>query len=232
VPSKPEWRRWRPQSSRCGRRCPRTRAPRRVPRRAPSGRRPGGQPGHAGHTRGVGPVAAADVVGPVKPERCRRCPPPLVGEEPHPQRHQVTEMPPVQPVVTEDPLHPLVCPLCGEVTPAELPRGVPTGGCGPRGQALTAVCTGAYHVSKRTTPELRQALFGVSIGLGTVASLEPATLHAVADAWRQGGAGTPGGTLLGLVGDGARECLPLVSHLAVAVLWGAPAARDRSDEGA
>jgi transposase len=151
------------------------------PRREPSGRRPGGQPGHEGHTRGVVPVEAVDVVCPVKPERCRRCQHPLSGEDPHPQRHQVTDIPPVQPVVTEYQLHQLVCPVCGEVTPAELPRGVPTGGFGPRVQAITALCTGAYHLSKRTTQDLMQDLFGVSMGLGTVANLEHATVQAVAE---------------------------------------------------
>ena len=71
------------------------------PRREPSGRRPGGQPGHEGHARGVGPGAQVDVVFPVKPARWRRCQPPRQGEDPQPQRHQVTAIPPVKPVVTE-----------------------------------------------------------------------------------------------------------------------------------
>ena len=75
----------------------------------------------------------------------------------------------------------MVCPICGAVTQAELPRGVPTGGFGPRVQAITALCTGAYHLSKRTTQDLLEDLFGVSMGLGTVATLEHATVQAVAE---------------------------------------------------
>src|SRR4029450_13461795 len=59
------------------------------PRREPTGRRPGGQPGHEGQARAWRPVAAGDVVIPVNPLRCRCCQPPLQGEEPLPQRHQV-----------------------------------------------------------------------------------------------------------------------------------------------
>lgn len=71
------------------------------PHREPSGRRPGGQPGHEGQTRALGPVEAVDVGRPVKPEWCRRCQHPLRGEDPQPERQQVTEIPPVTPVVTE-----------------------------------------------------------------------------------------------------------------------------------
>ena len=113
------------------------------PRREPTGRRPGGQPGHEGQTRGLLPREEVDVVVPVKPERCRQCQQPLQAEDLQPQRHQVTEMPPVRPVVTEYRLHGLVCPACGEATREELPAGVPTGGFGPRVQAITALCTGA-----------------------------------------------------------------------------------------
>jgi transposase len=151
------------------------------PRREPSGRRPGGQPGHEGQTRMLVPVEDVTQVIPVKPERCRRCQHPLHGEDLTPQRHQVTEIPPVKPVVTEYQLHRLICPACGEATRAEVPPGVSPGEFGPRVQAIVALCTGAYHLSKRTTQTVLDDLFGVSLGLGTIANLEQATTQAVAE---------------------------------------------------
>src|SRR5262245_55377732 len=151
------------------------------PRREPSGRRPGGQPGHEGHARGLVPGEQVDVVFPVKPARCRRCQQPLQGEDLQPQRHQVTEIPPVKPVVTEYQLHQLVCSACGAATRAEVPSGVPSGGFGPRLQAITALCTGAYHLSKRTTQSALEDLFGIQMGLGTIANLEQAAVQALAE---------------------------------------------------
>jgi transposase len=174
----------RPQDSHTSSRPPSSDPPQAVakrPRRPPSGRRPGGQPGHEGQTRALVPVEEVNVVIPVKPERCRRCQPPLQGEEPQPQRHQVTEIPPVNPVITEYQVHRLVCPACGEATRAVLPAGVPPGGFGPRVQAITALCTGAYHRSKRTTQSVLQDLFGVALCVGTISTLEHATVQAVAE---------------------------------------------------
>lgn len=151
------------------------------PRREPSGRRPGGQPGHEGHTRALVPVAEVGVVVPVKPARCHHCQPPLWGEDPQPQRQQVTEIPPVKPVVTEYQRQRLLCSVCGEATRAALPAGVPPGGVGPRLQATTALCTGAYHLSKRMTQALLDDLFGVEVGLGTLVNLAQATTQAVAE---------------------------------------------------
>ena len=65
----------------------------------------------------------------------------------------------MKPVVTEYQLHRLVCPACGEETRAEVPAGVPPGGFGPRVQAITALCTGAYHLSKRTTQPLGRSVW-------------------------------------------------------------------------
>jgi transposase len=172
------------QSSRTSSRPPSSDPPQALgkrPRRGPTGRRPGGQPGHEGQARALVPVAEVDVVVPVKPERCHHCQHLLQGEDPQPQRHQVTEIPPVKPVVTEYQLPRLVCPACGEETRAEVPAGVPTGGFGPRVQAITALCTGAYHLSKRTTQRALEDMFGVQMGLGTITTLEHATVQAVAE---------------------------------------------------
>ena len=152
------------------------------PPRDPSGRRPGGQPGHAGQARALLPVEAVDRVIPVKPERCSQCQHPLQGDDPAPQRQQVTEIPPVKPSVTEYQWHGLVCPGCGAMTRAAMPTGVSSGGFGPRVQAITAWCTGAYHLSKRATQHLLADLFGLPQSLGTIANLEQATVQAVAAA--------------------------------------------------
>jgi transposase len=148
-------------------------------RHEPSGRRAGGQPGHEGQARALLPEETVDAVIPVKPVQCLHCQHPLQGADPQPQRHQVTEIPRVKPVVTEYQLHRLVCPVCGAATRAELPTGVPRGGFGPRVQAVTALCTGAYHLSRRTTQTVLEDLFGVSMSLGTVANLEQATTQAL-----------------------------------------------------
>ena len=47
-------------------------------------------------------------------------------------------------------------------------------------QAIAALCTGAYRLSKRTTKQLLQDLFGVPMSLGTISPLEAATAQAVA----------------------------------------------------
>jgi transposase len=153
----------------------------RHPRREPSRRRPGGQPGHEGQTRALVPVEAVDVLMPLKPMQCPRCQHPLQGYDPQPQRHQVTEIPTVRPVVTEYQRHQLCCPACGALTRAELPAGVPTGGFGPRVQAVAALCTGAYHLSKRTTQSVMADLFGLPLSVGTLANLEQATVQALAE---------------------------------------------------
>jgi transposase len=127
-------------------------------------------------------VAVAEVykVISLKPDVCTRCHQPLEGDDPQPQRHQVSEIPPMRPVITEYQLHQLACPSCGEVTRAAWPAGVSTGRYGPRAQAVAALCTGAYRLSKRTTQRMLADLFGLSMSLGTMSPLEAATAQAVA----------------------------------------------------
>src|SRR5919202_6124250 len=150
------------------------------PRRPRGQRRRGGQPGHPGHTRPLLPVEEVDEVVVLKPDRCSGCHTLLWGDDPAPFRHQVIEIPPIQPVVTEYQWHQLVCAGCGEVTRAPWPEGVPSGTYGPRVQATVALYTGAYRLSKRMTQQAMDDLFGVPMRVGTISQLERATTAAVA----------------------------------------------------
>src|SRR5215470_6387962 len=149
------------------------------PKRPRGQRRRGGQPGHPGHTRTLISVEDVDEVVPLKPDRCRGCQAPLAGDDPAPFRHQVIEIPPIKPVVTEYQWHQLVCPACGETTRAPWPPGVPSGTYGPRVHATVALCTGVYRLSKRMTQQMMREVFGVPMSVGTIRPLEQTMTAAV-----------------------------------------------------
>lgn len=151
------------------------------PRRPRSGRRRGGQPGHAGHTRTLLPVEEVDEVVILKPDRCRGCQAPLWGEDVQPFRHQVIEIPPIQPVVTEYQWHQLTCPTCGESTRAPWPKGIPSGTYGPRVHATVALCSGSYRLSKRTTGQVMEDVFRVPMSVGTISQSEKVTTEVLAE---------------------------------------------------
>ena len=161
------------------------------PPRPRSGRRRGGQPGHPGSTRPLIPVEEVDEVVVLKPDRCSGCHAPLLGDDPTPFRHQVIEIPPIQPVVTEYQWHQLVCPECGETTRAPWPEAVPSGSYGPRAHATVALCTGAYRLSKRTTQQVMDDLFGVPMSVGTIRQSEKLTTEVVAEPVEEARASVP-----------------------------------------
>jgi hypothetical protein len=128
------------------------------------------------------PVDEVDEVVVVKAEVCRECGEALGGDDPQPVRHQVTEIPPVKPVVTEYQLHRLPCAVCGHTTPATLPDGVPRRAFGPRLQSVVSLLSGVYRLSRRQVVALMADLFGVEMALGTVKNLESDTSQALAQA--------------------------------------------------
>src|SRR5215471_4056145 len=172
----------RNQTSRNSSRPPSSDPPHRERSHRPrSTRRRGGQPGHPGSTRTLIPVADVDEVVVLKPEQCSGCHAPLSGDDPTPFRHQVIEIPPIKPVITEYQWHQLVCPECGETTRAPWPDGVPSDTYGPRVHATVALCTGAYRLSKRTTGQVMDDLCGVPMSVGTISQSEKATTAVVAE---------------------------------------------------
>src|SRR5215831_2221657 len=118
---------WLNQTSRTSSKPPSSDPPSARPRstKAPTGRQAGGQPGHEGHGRKLKPESEVDQIIDVRPERCGQCGTLLLGEDEEPERHQVTELPRIAPVVTEYRRHCLWCGACGARTQAVWPATMP-----------------------------------------------------------------------------------------------------------
>lgn len=103
-----------------------------------------------------------------KPVRCDRCDARLRGEDPNPRRHQVAQLPKVEPEVTEYRLHTLGCDRCGHCTAGELPPGTPTGSFGATVVAAITLLLGVYGLSRRDAADLLRDMFGLPISVGAV----------------------------------------------------------------
>lgn len=163
----------------------------RSPPQAPSGRKRGGQPGHPGHRRALLPPDQVRGVIPCRPTACRRCGHGLAGNDPKPLRHQIIDLPPIQPDVTEYQLHRLKCPRCGKTTCGELPPGVPATPVGPRLQALLSLLSGGYRMSKRMIETFCRDVLGVTLSLGEICRLEQDTAAALDDPVAEARAAVP-----------------------------------------
>jgi transposase len=147
-----------------------------APPQKPTGRRRGGQPGHPKRSRSELPP---DAVVELRPGTCAGCSRPLSGTDAQPLRHQVIELPPVHPHVTEYRRHRLTCRHCHRVSCPALPPEA-RGGYGPRVQAACAVLAGAYRIGKRGVARVMGDLFGVPIGPAAVCALQHRTAAALA----------------------------------------------------
>jgi transposase len=143
----------------------------RRPPEKPSGKKRGGQPGHERHMRMLVPTEEVAETIECKPTSCRRCGQELSGEDAEPLRHQVAEIPPFKPHVTEYRLHRLICPHCHTRTLAPLPEGVPTGSFGPRLSGMLSMLSGGYRLGKRPIQQLVSDLLGLSISTGSSRAL-------------------------------------------------------------
>jgi transposase len=138
----------------------------RAPPKTPSNNKAGGQQGHAKAQRGL--VDHPDAVYHCKPTACRHCQEPLHGDDMQPLRHQVWDVPPVWPIVTEYRRHRLTCPRCGLTTCGTAPAGQD----GPRLKAACVLLTGAYRLSKAKAARLLNDLFAIPLCAGQVCAIE------------------------------------------------------------
>lgn len=138
----------------------------------PSERQRGGQPGHEKSSRPLLPPDEVDEIHCVKPKVCSECGTQISGEDPAPRRYQVTEIPPIRPVVTEYQVHALRCRSCSGMTTGELPAGVPRGAFGSRLQSLVVLLSGVFRMSRRNVQALMADGFGVELSLGSISKIE------------------------------------------------------------
>jgi len=153
-------------------------------KREKSGRSPGGQPGHQGNHREFLPPEKVDHILEYQAEICPQCHSPvaesLAGRVTPVQRHQVWELPEIQPVVTEHRLVAGWCHHCRLWVKPELPAAVGKSAFGPRLQAWAAILTGRFRLSRRQVSELFGELCGVEVSLGSIQTLCEETSEALA----------------------------------------------------
>jgi transposase len=182
--------------------------PDQKPAKEPSGplRKRGGQPGHPGHYRTL--MDEVDEVVVYKPISCTGCGALLLGEDPAPYRHQVTELPIVKPKVTEYQVHRLDCPCYGQSNRGELPPEIAASCFGPNVISLAGFVMGRFRLSKRQVTDLLVECFAIPMAASTVVNQQQVISEALAASvaelepvvkngpvcnmdetgWRQGGA--------------------------------------------
>jgi transposase len=148
--------------------------------KAPTGRNAGGQPGHTGCGRKLKPESEVDQIIDVRAEQCGQCGTLLLGEDCEPERHQVTELPRITPIVTEYRRHRLWCGACGVSTQAAWPATMPPGSFGPRVQATVGYLTGRLGASQREVQDLLATVCQTEVSVGSVGALEQAVSAALA----------------------------------------------------
>lgn len=153
---------------------------RSYPKHEASGKQKGGQKGHVGKGRKLAAPGRVSRVVVSKPVTCQGCGALLLGEDPHPQRHQVSELPRLDPEIIEYQVHTLACCVCGVSNQAEWPADMPTGSFGERLQALVGYLGGRFGVSQRDMQELLATVFHVEIGLGSLPAQEKRLSQALA----------------------------------------------------
>ncbi len=95
-------------------------------------------------------------------------------------RHQVTELPPVRPQITEYRCYRSCCPECGKERQAPLPPEV-AGDFGPNLAALIAYLTIVCRIPRRGGLALLDQVLGIHLSLGSVQSSWEEVGVAVAD---------------------------------------------------
>jgi transposase len=125
-------------------------------------------------------VDDVDEVVAYKPTRCAGCGALLLGDDPAPYRHQVTELPIGKPKVIEHQVHRLECPCCGQSNRGELPPEVASSWFGPNVISLVGLLMGRFRLSKRQVTHLLSECFAIQMAASTVVNQQQVISQALA----------------------------------------------------
>jgi transposase len=160
---------------------PGTRPPKSKGRR---GKKRGGQAGHQAHQAAVpDPV---DQVHQTRAQSCEHCQQDLsIAESTGSVSHYVYELPQIRPIVHQYQCVDLKCPVCGLVTPAALPQGVPKGQYAPSVIAMAGLLRGELRQSVRQTSSVMSKVMHVPMSVGMVAKAQEQVSRALEPAYQQ-----------------------------------------------
>lgn len=153
-------------------------------RKESTGKKRGGQLGHIGHERKLYPEEMCKEVIHHYPVQCSGCGAKIneVGDKPA-YRHQIVEVPPVQPIIIEHQFHPVTCTCCGKENQAtSMPEIIGLGGYGARVTAYVGLLSSQYRQSYRQIQQLMLAVFGIEMSIGTINRLRSEVSESVSDA--------------------------------------------------
>jgi transposase len=116
------------------------------------------------------PVERVNAIVDLFPDTCRHCQHALdtrAESAGAPRRHQVTELPSIEPEITEYRCHHVVCPDCGRATQAPLPEDL-VGQFGPHLTALMAYLTVVCRLPRRVVWRLLEDVLQISLSVGSI----------------------------------------------------------------
>jgi transposase len=132
----------------------------------------GAKKGHQPHLRELMPEEFIQKHIPLKPQVCTCGSTNIEETDQEPMRHQVVDIPPIKPQVTEYVQYFFRCKDCGELIYKPLPDDVKRKYFGPGVLAIVAVLTGMLNISKRKALAMINQVFSIPMSLGGLSNCE------------------------------------------------------------
>ena len=132
----------------------------------------GARNGHQRHLRELMPEEFIKKHIPLKPQVCTCGSTNIEETDQEPIRHQVVDIPPIKPQVTEYVQYFFRCKDCGEFIYKPLPDDVKRKYFGPGVLAIVAVLTGMLNISKRKALAMINQVFSIPMSLGGLSNCE------------------------------------------------------------